>query len=51
MSMTERVDQAAQAEILRQRGTLGVLPIPDVCFAQKMLTSTPENSEKIKLSL
>jgi hypothetical protein len=33
MSMTERADQAAG--ILRQHDTLGVLPIPDVCFAQK----------------
>ena len=40
MSMTERGDQAA--EILRQHDTLGVLPIPDVYFAQKMLTSTRE---------
>ena len=43
MSMTERVDQAAG--ILRQHDTLGVLSIPDVCFAQKMLTSTSENSD------
>ena len=43
MSMTERGDQAAG--ILHQHDTLGVLPIPDVYFAQKMLTSTPENSE------
>ncbi len=40
MSMTERGDQAAG--ILRQHDTLGVLPVPDVYFAQKMLTSTPE---------
>lgn len=33
MSMTERGDQAAG--ILRQHDTLGVLPIPDVCFAEK----------------
>ena len=43
MSMTERGDQAAG--ILRQHDTLGVLPIPDVYFAQKTLTSTTENSE------
>ena len=33
MSMTERGDQAAG--ILRQHDTLGVFPIPDVCFAEK----------------
>jgi hypothetical protein len=44
MSMTGRGDQAAG--ILRQHDALGVLPIPDVCFPQKMLlTSNPENSE------
>ena len=47
MSMTERGDQAAG--ILRQHDTLGVLPIPDVCFAQKMLTSTFENSEIVAI--
>ncbi len=44
--MTERGDQAAGN--LCQHDTLGVLPIPDVCFAQKMLTSTSENSEKMQ---
>ena len=33
MSMTKRGDQAAG--ILRQHDTLGVFPIPDVCFAEK----------------
>jgi hypothetical protein len=36
MSMTDRVDQAVG--ILRQHNTLGVLPIPDVCFDHNMLT-------------
>ena len=43
MSITGRGDQAAG--ILRQHDTLGVLPIPDICFALKKLTSTPHNSE------
>ena len=47
MSVTCRGDQAAG--ILRQHDTLGVLPIPDVCFAQKMLTSTFENSEIVAI--
>ena len=48
MSMTGRGDQAAG--ILRQHDTLGVLPIPDVCFAQKKLTSTLHNSENNAIS-
>ncbi len=43
MSMTGRGDQAAG--ILRHHDTLGVLPIPDVSFAQKKLTSTLHYSE------
>ena len=39
MSMTGRGDQAAG--ILRQHDTLGVLPIPDVCFAQKKAHINP----------
>ena len=46
LSMTQGVDQAAG--ILRQHDTLSVLPIPDVFFAHKMLTSTSENSDKVQ---
>ena len=38
------VNDRQAAGILRQHATLGVFPIPDVCFSQLMLTSDSENA-------
>jgi hypothetical protein len=47
MSMTDRIDPAAR--ILRQHDTLGVFPIPDVRFAQKMATASKFSHKKYTL--